>query len=328
MRIAIDGDRPARRRAQTGGQSRPVGLSREDRERIRAACGREVDAGESLFGPASATWRVNREVSLLLGGGRALLMQVAHPLVAAGVAAHSRFREEPLLRLWRTLDMMVTIVFGDAAQAMRALGAIERVHARVRGALEADAGPFRRGTPYSAGDPELLLWVHATLADSALVAYERFVGPASPELALQYYRESKVVARLFGVSETLIPASLPQFRGYVRSMVEGDTLAVSDTSREIAASVLQPPLAAGLRHAVESTELVTAALLPPTLRRRYGLAWNAGRQTAFDALAALLTWTTPWMPASVRHLPQSSRGLGDSALATALRFVQSARRNA
>src|SRR5436309_8596940 len=106
------------------GTARPEGLT------IPGAMG---DAG--LFGPGSVTWRVNREGALLLGGGRALLLQVAHPLVAAGVAAHSRFRSEPLTRLRRTLDRMLTIVFGDAVEALAAVRDIERVHSRVRGAL-------------------------------------------------------------------------------------------------------------------------------------------------------------------------------------------------
>jgi uncharacterized protein (DUF2236 family) len=273
----------------------------------------------SLFGPDSATWEVDREACLLLGGGRALLLQVAHPLVAAGVAAHSRFREEPLLRLWRTLDLMVTIVFGDEAQAAAALRAISRVHARVRGTLDADAGPFRRGTPDSARDPELLLWVHATLVDTALLSYEKFVAPASPALARAYYRESKLVARLFGVPKEIIPRSLTEFRAYMRRMFESDVLAVSEAGREIAQGVLHPPLAVGIRHAVESTVLVTAALLPPALRQRFGLEWSPARKRAFEALAALLRASLPFWPRSVRHLPQSSRGIGGSMLARVVR---------
>ena len=111
----------------------------------------------------------------MLGGGRALLMQVAHPLIAAGVAAHSGFQQAPLTRLTRTLELMLTIVFADGRDALAAVRAIARVHRRVHGRLETAVGPFRRGTPYDAADPALLLWVHATLVDSALVAY----GPSS-----------------------------------------------------------------------------------------------------------------------------------------------------
>src|SRR5437667_6481187 len=114
-------------------------LSVEDLDRLRAACRRTViDPRRGLFGPESVVWRVNREAVLLLGGGRALLLQVAHPLVAAAVAAQSRFQSEPLGRLWRTLDLMLTIVFGDVAHAVAAIRAIEAVHARVQGILDTD----------------------------------------------------------------------------------------------------------------------------------------------------------------------------------------------
>src|SRR5437867_13172578 len=157
-------------------------VSRADLDRLRAATGRtRIDLTRSLYGADSMTWRVNREAVLLLGGGRALLLQVAHPLVAAGVAAHSEFHAHPLRRLWRTLDLMLTLVFADGAGALRAVRTIEGVHARVHGVLEAPSGPFPRGTRYEANDPALLLWVYATLVDTALVVYERLVEPLGVE---------------------------------------------------------------------------------------------------------------------------------------------------
>src|SRR5438552_15956163 len=181
-------------------------LSLEDLDRLRAACRRTViDPRRGLFGPESVVWRVNREAVALLGGGRALLLQVAHPLVAAAVAAHSRFRAEPLVRLRRTLDLMLSIVFADAAHATAAAHEIERLHARVNGVLDADVGPWRRGTPYDANDPTLLLWVHATLVDSALLVYRRFVAPLSREERAIYHEESKGGARRLRIPDALIP---------------------------------------------------------------------------------------------------------------------------
>ena len=157
-------------------------------------------------------------IGLQLGAGpfaEDLLLQVAHPLVAAGVAAHSRFRSEPLTRLRRTLDLMLTLVFADAAGTLRAVAEIERVHARVHGVLDADVGPFPGGTPYDANDPELLLWVHATLIDSTLHVYQRFVRPLSPAARATYYEESKRGARLLGIPERLIPRTLGAFETYM-----------------------------------------------------------------------------------------------------------------
>jgi uncharacterized protein (DUF2236 family) len=133
-----------------------------------------------LYRSSEIFWEVNREGVLLLTGARAVLMQVAHPLVAAGVAEHSRFREEPLGRLRRTLEGMLSMIYGDGAEAERAAAAVNRAHAAVRGDLSCATARFAKGTPYSATDPDLALWVHATLVDSALLGFETFVRELSP----------------------------------------------------------------------------------------------------------------------------------------------------
>ena len=240
-----------------------------------------------------------------MGGGRALLLQVAHPLVAAGVAAHSNFRDAPLQRLWRTLDLMLTITFADAARAIAAVRAIERVHAQVRGTLDTGVGPFPRGTRYDANDPTLLFWVHATLVDTALLVYERFMAPVSLEAKRKYYEESKVVARLFGIPKQLIPRRLSDFRNYMETMITGDTLAVGRESKEIAASILQPPLPMGLRQAFQVTNFFTVGLLPPIIRQRYNLSWAPMRETALRALLRISQRFSPVIPSIVRTLPRA-----------------------
>src|SRR2546423_7567214 len=129
------------------------------------------DAG--LFGPSSVTWRVNREGVLLVGGGAALVLQVAHPLVAAGVATFSNYREDPWGRLYRTLDTTTAIVFGDSDTSAEASARLERIHSRVRGNTEEAGGRFPAGTPYEANDPELLMWVRATPLATSLMDYDR-----------------------------------------------------------------------------------------------------------------------------------------------------------
>src|SRR6266403_3392294 len=130
-----------------------------------------------LFREDSITRRVNRENILLLGGGRALLMQLAHPKVAAGVDDHSDFRTHPVRRLRRTIRMTMAIVFGDRETALAAARAVNGVHARVR------------GDDYQALDPQLLLWVHATLVDSALATYATFVQPLAESERDEFYQE-------------------------------------------------------------------------------------------------------------------------------------------
>src|SRR5439155_380395 len=160
--------------------------------------------------------------------------------IAEGVAAHSEFRAHPLRRLWRTLDLMLTLVFADGAGALRAVRTIEGVHARVHGVLEAPGGPFPRGTRYDANDPALLLWVYATLVDTALVVYERFVEPLGVDGRAAYYEGSKIGARLLGIPEAMMPPTFGRFQEYVDDMIRGDVLAIGPASREIAASILRP----------------------------------------------------------------------------------------
>jgi uncharacterized protein (DUF2236 family) len=289
-------------------RSESPGLTGPDLERLRAALQRNrVDPRRSLYGPGSVTWRVNREAVLLLGGGRALLMQVAHPLVAAGVAAHSHFEQEPLTRLWRTLQLSLTTVFGDAASALRAVQTIERVHDRVHGRLAASAGPFKKGTPYNAHDPRLLFWVHATLVASALLVYEQFVAPLSGAERRTYYEESKIGARLFRIPARHIPRTLGDFEEYLAAMVNGDVLAVSADSRKIAASILSPPLPIGLRQAFQSASLFTIGLLPAPLRERYGFEWSPGRETVIRAVRTMTGTLLPFLPSIVRQMPHARR---------------------
>ena len=281
-------------------------LSPADLDRLRTARS-AVDPAESLFGPASVTWRVNREAVILLGGGRALLLQVAHPLVAAGVAAHSRFRQRPLERLWRTLDLMLTLVFADAARAIGAVREIEHVHARVRGVLDAGVGPFARGTPYDASEPRLLFWVYATLVDTALVAYERFVGPLTAGERAAYYEESKMGARLFGIPEPLIPPTLVRFEEYMDGMIHGEVLAVGATARDIAASILRPPVPLALTPAFRAGGFFAVGLLPPALRERFGFAWSVGQERALRAIAAAARVGLPLLPGFARLMPHARR---------------------
>src|SRR5438093_7563572 len=139
-----------------------------------------------MFGPGSLTWRVNGEAVLLLGGGRALILQVAHPRVAAGVAAFSDYRRDPWGRLYRTLDLTLKIAFGDPGTSRAASDRLRRAHQRVAGADD-------RGQPYRALDPDLLLWVHATLIDTSLTMYERYVGALTARERELYYEEMKTL---------------------------------------------------------------------------------------------------------------------------------------
>jgi uncharacterized protein (DUF2236 family) len=234
--------------------------------------------------------RVDGELVLLIGGTRALLMQLAHPMVAKGVAEHSGFEADPFARLQRTLDASYTIVFGSEDAARRTARQVHNVHRRVR------------GEGYEANDPELLLWVHSTLVDTALRIHARFLGALPPNEAAEYYAQSMRVAELLGVPAELQPPDLDAFRAYVRHQVA--TLEVGDDARRLASSVLHPrvpldavvgaPLSLVIRN-------LTAGLLPAPLRAAYGLGWDPARQAAFASASLAARQLLPLVPGRLRR---------------------------
>jgi uncharacterized protein (DUF2236 family) len=238
-----------------------------------------------LFPDDSIIRRVNRENVLLLGGGRALLMQLAHPKVAAGVDEHSDFRANPMRRLRRTIRLTMAIVFGDRETALAAVRATNQTHGRVR------------GTEYSARDPELLLWVHATLVDSALVTYETFVKRLGAGEREEFYQQMNVTGELLGVPRDRFPATLQAFRSYINAMVETGPVRVDPRARDLARHVLRPKLRLVPGRAMIPFEIVTTGLLPAALREQYGLAWGRRQERVFrlvvTALPRLIAVTPP-----------------------------------
>jgi uncharacterized protein (DUF2236 family) len=259
------------------------------------------DAG--LFGPGSVTWRVNREGVLLLGGGAALVLQVAHPLVAAGVAEHSNYREDPWGRLYRTLDLTTKIVFGSTAVAEEAGGRIRHVHQRVHGVTTDAGGRYPAGTPYDARDPELLMWVHATLVHTSLQVYTRYVGSLSIGEQQTYYEEQKTLAEQVGVAREHQPETFADFNAYFNDMISGDRLGVTDALRDVVDATLRPELPFVMRPLLEALSLATVGLLPERLRAELGLPWTANRRRVFNASRVVLTRLLPVLPRLMREFP-------------------------
>jgi uncharacterized protein (DUF2236 family) len=260
---------------------------------------------DGYFAPESVIRRVgNTPITPFLGGGPAVLLQVAHPLVAAGVTQHSDYHRDLWRRLGRTLRALYLIAYGTRAEAERAGEAVQAVHARVRGRTDVQLGRFPAGTPYSASDPELMLWVHATLVEASLRAYQRFVHPLSPEEQERYYQEMAVVARLFGTPVPVIPRSLAEFRDYFAAQIAGGTISVTAPAREVAAVIVDAPLPAPMRVLVPAHRLATAGLLPTRLRDEYGLRWSPLHELALPLAArSLRLTTTPALIAASRFAP-------------------------
>lgn len=266
----------------------------------KPAPGRPGDPG--LFGPGSMVWRVNGETAMLLGSGRALLMQIAHPMVAEGVADHSDFEADGFDRLWRTLDAVLTVAFGDTEQALAAAGRVTGIHGRVAGS--------RGGRPYSALDPNLLLWVHATLVDTALVTYGRFVGPLGPGDQERYYQEMKRFAGAFGVPDEILPPDIALFRRYLYQAVSG--LEVTPEARRMARGVLAPPAPSLLAPVRGLLRASTVGLLPGRLRWAFGLAWGPARDRALGLAAGAARRTLPALPSNVRVWPHAMAAMARS----------------
>ena len=227
---------------------------------------------DGYFAPESVIRRVgNTPVTPFLGGGTAVLLQVAHPLVAAGVAAHSTYDRDIWRRLVGTLRALYLITYGSKAEAERASDAVKAAHTRVKGVTDTRLSRFPAGTAYSAEDPELMLWVHATLVHASLVSYQRFEHALSDADQERYYRDMAVVAELFGTPSGVIPATLADMRAYFAAQIDSDTISVTEPARTIAAAVLRARLPGPMRILNPAHRLATTALLPPRIRSEYGL---------------------------------------------------------
>jgi uncharacterized protein (DUF2236 family) len=264
--------------------------------------GRATRADPGLYGPASEAWRLNREAMLLLGAGpRALLLQLAHPSVAAGVAEHSDFRTDPWARLAGTLRSYLTIVYGTTRTARAEIRRLNALHRDI-------AGPG-----YAARDPELALWVHATLVESTIAVAHAWLQPMSSDRRASYYLETRPVGRAFGVPDGLLPADIDGFEAYVAAMLApSGPVHPTPVARELAHVVLHPPLAPlapWLRvvpHELYAWTLwPSVGLLPASVREGYGLPWG-GRERIVSAwlVAGWRAWR-PLLPVSFRQMPKA-----------------------
>lgn len=209
-----------------------------------------------------------------LSGPRALLVMAAHPVAFQGFFAHTGALDEPYARLRRTGQVLDAIAFGTREDADRATRRVRAIHRRVHGELP-------DGTPYRADDPELLLWILAAMAESALVVYPRYVRRLSDAERDALWRDYRVVGRRFGLRERDMPRDVDAFDAYMAAMYAGADLVVTDAARELAKEiVMRPPVPLYLRPLRELVNQITVGLLPGTLRRQYGFSWDPLRSVA------------------------------------------------
>jgi uncharacterized protein (DUF2236 family) len=259
------------------------------------------DPHAGIFGPSSISWKVNRESALFLGAGRAALLQLAHPWVAAALHQHSNLRTDPLARFHNTFRVVFTMIFGTLEQALAASRHLYQLHTRIQGKLPESVAAYPQGASYEANEVNALLWVYATLVESALLAYESVLPPLSSTEREAYYAESKTMAALFGIPMAALPADWSGFEAYNRAMWTSDTLGVSALSREMAHHVLHGrgswvPVPHWYR-------ALSAAWIPERLRDEFALTYSTREIGGVARPPA-------WLPRIYQKLPATLRFVG------------------
>lgn len=258
-----------------------------------------------FYGPGSQMWRINREAVLLGAGPTALLLQIAHPLVAEGVAHHSNFEADPFARLHGTIRTTMDLVFGDGHAAERAIRRLNGIHAGVRGG-SVDPGAAALAGSYRALDPELLLWVQATLIVTSVRAYGFWVSPLSAADREQFWQEARAVGVRLGIPLSTSPADWPALAAYWRRMLAPDgPIQVTDTARRLAPLIVRPPLPLTPAPLLELLSLPGLRFLPARLRRQYGIGWGPAREESARLLGlGVKAWVRIVRP-SWRAMPQA-----------------------
>ncbi|MCP3373665.1 oxygenase MpaB family protein [Bradyrhizobium cajani] len=266
-------------------------------DRVRANAAGPV-AG--VFGPASVTWRMDREAVIFLGAGRALLLQLAHPWVAAAIAEHSKTLADPIGRFHRTFDIVFAMVFGSLDRALLSSRQLYRRHSMIVGEMPETVGPFAAGSRYCANDIPALRWVHATLVDTALMAHDLVLPPLSAEERERYWAESRLFGALFGLTGDDLPADWSGFAAYTAAMGQADTLTVSPAAREVAAQIfggarpwLRPP---------RWYRALTARMLPERMRAGFGFELEARDIRAADNALRWIRRVYPKLPDRLRYV--------------------------
>jgi uncharacterized protein (DUF2236 family) len=261
---------------------------------------RAAGSVEGIFGPASMTWRIDREAVIFLGAGRALLLQLAHPWIASAIAQHSRTLADPIGRFHRTFDVVFTMVFASLDSALGAARRLHRRHAMIVSRLPEATGPFESGSPYRANEVAALRWVHATLVDTALVVHDMILPPLSVDERERYWAESRLFGALFGLTSADLPVNWDSFAAYSTAMMQSDTLSVSAAAREVAGQIF-----AGARPWLRPPrwyQALSAELLPERLRMGFGFAFDERDRQATERALARIRWVYPRLPTRLRYV--------------------------
>jgi uncharacterized protein (DUF2236 family) len=278
----------------------PAIIDRADLESsLRVVRAAAAGSREGVFGPDSVAWQVDREAVVFLGAGRALLMQLAHPWVATAIAEHSPVLKDPIGRFHRTFDIVFTLVFGSLDQALQTSRRLHRRHAAISGTLPEGLGSFPAGSGYVANQVAALMWVHATLVDTALVSYEQVLRPLEADARDRYYTECRILGALFGIPLAAQPPDWRAFSRYVGETLRSDRLAVGPAAKEIAENLLK---GAGWIPVPSWYRDVTAAIMPEGLRTAFQLPFGVQEQRRAARALRILRRVYPILPSRLRHV--------------------------
>jgi uncharacterized protein (DUF2236 family) len=271
-------------------------------------------------GPGSISRRMVGDARVMAGAGYALLLQVAHPTVGAGVTEHSQFKADPWGRLWRTLDYVTMTVYGGAKMAAATGRRLREMHKQIRG-VKPDGGH------YSALEPEAYAWVHATLALTAVEVIPRFVHPLRRDQVEEFWAEWRRLGRVVGVRERDMPLGYGAFREYCSQMMSERlerTDAVDDLLMTLRGPVPAPPFIgsrtwAALRPlALHELRGPSLWLLGPRLRERFGVRWSRTQELEARAMARASRAATPVLPGSIRNFGPHYMRIRGNAIARTL----------
>ena len=259
---------------------------------------------EYYFPPGeSMARRVHGERSVgLLYGQRALLIGALEPLTYTGTMLSTNAGDHPFTRLARTAKIQETVFLGTKAEADRALGAVHRLHERIKGELPEAAGPHPAGAPYSAFDPELMLWTLAVIADSGRAMYGAMVRPLRPHEREALWQDYARFGELFGLPRDAVPGTAREFDAWFQGRLASPDMHATAHALEMAPLVaFRQPVPLPARLNLETQNLIVKGTTPPRVREIFGIRWTAAHERAFRSVAAAHRGARHAMPRQLRR---------------------------
>lgn len=243
------------------------------------------------FGPQSMMWKVNKEITVLFGGARALLMHAAHPLIAAGARQTSFYQRDPWKRLIRTLSLQNSVTFGTKEEADESAHRINKLHEVIKGEDEITGGY------YDALDHEQLLWVHACLQISSIYFYEKTVKKLTEKEKNQYHEENSLAAEMVLVDRKIMPKTHEELRDWViEKSREKDYLVLTDVAIDVADIISGGPVPRHIKPIWPFIAFTAFNTLPPEFKNIYGIRDTKFKTALLNFNLYLLKYTRPFLP--------------------------------